>query len=500
MSVTPQTLLPLLGSVWRTVFSDDGQLAAYLAGLSTVEAEVDTALDAAVAAVNRRTTPVYREPNWQRLVLRKTKLNDGAVASYRFGDAAITYGFGISYGDTAPVDGYRFAVPVGLVSVPFIATAPANPGLIWTEGIDYTINGADGYLEFTQDPFTVAEIPLRGVYAADTEAAVDQEIELWLHRPRFDEDNVHKQWGYAVQFRDTNGFTYRDAVNALFDSAVEGASELRFRQFLAAICDVPIADGDETVESIFDSDDCLWIATDRRVYRHHIDATATVAVGDVLAAGQTMTDAMRIDSFGAGTLPAGLTGLSLDLALLSSDTFGGLFFANESLPVAVTTDNFGYTELRFDIGGWPADVDWLFDTLQARGRAADQTLAMLLDRRDNKVGQPTAANLPTRINPAEFVAENVLRSNAVLVRITTDRLGPDALALTKMRMLRRLLPPHATALIELTATALTSTLDADAISDTITPISCGDVQEDTLDPDTILPDTLTARYIDGVCL
>lgn len=500
MAVTPQTLLPLLGSVWRTVFSDEGQLAAYLAGLSAVEAEVDTALTDAIAAVNRRTTPIYRTPRWQSLVLRQTKLNDGSLVAYRFGDADITYGSGISYGATRAVNGFRFSLPTGLVSVPFIATAPANPSLIWTEGIDYTINLDENYIEFAQNPFDVAAIPLRGLYASDNESATDYEIELWLHQPRFDEDNVYKQWGYAAQFRDTNGSNYRDAVNAIFDSAVEGASELRLRQFLSALCDVPIALSTETVESLFTSDGYQWIATDQHVYRHSSNAVATVLVDDTLTPGQTMTDALQIDSFGNGQLPYDLTGLSLDLSLLSHDTFGGLFFVNDNRPVTVTTDDAGYTDLRFEVGGWPADVDWLFDTMQQRGRDAGQTLAMLLDRRTNQTGQPVASNLPATINPAQFVAENVLRNNAVLVRIAVDRLGPAALSLSKLRLLRRLLPPHATVLIELTATALTSTLDASAITDTITPISYGDTQEDELDPVTLLPDVLTARYIDGICL
>lgn len=494
--INADSLYPLLGSNWRLVFKGQAQLLAYLSGLAEAENDVELSLDRAIAAVSRLTSPLLRRQRWHRLSLRESERNVGDLTSYRYGDGAL-YGAGQQYGAQRRISASRFPLPAGLVAAPFAVNRMTSPSLCWVHGIDYTIDVDLKFIEFVANPFDDSLIPQRGLYANGEE--VDRELELWLYRPDYDEDLYYRQWGYVLDLYGASTSNYRDAVNAAWDCLVEGVSTLRMRQFVAAVLDIPISTGDETVQEIFEDHGQLCVATESKIYRYHGESTATVAVGDALQPGQTLTDSLRFDRFGTGQVPYGVTGITLDRPLFGTETFGGIFFPDEAVETVVTTDAYGYTELRFPLGGWPADVDWLFDTLQARGRANGTTPAMLLDRRENKTGQPSASNLPATINPAEFVVENVLRNNASMIRIDANHVGPNALPLSYLRRLPQLIPPHTTALIEFSAAAAADVFDPDDFTDEVTPFCSVTADGDELDPD-LVDDVVTARYIDGVCL
>lgn len=171
----------------------------------------------------------------------------------------------------------------------------------------------------------------------------------------------------------------------------------------------------------------------------------------------------------------------------------------------------GYTFVKFPLGGFPADVDRFFEELHMRGieaaetvkescfytpieyaslevfptrglagriyRAVDTgwqyrwvpsidkppgyyeqivrlppnrklgTLAHFLDKRRQPEGEPTAAHLPTKINPLRFLIENVLRNNVFVIRIDVSALGQNRLGLYNIRHLRQITPPQTAMLV-----------------------------------------------------
>ena len=70
------------------------------------------------------------------------------------------------------------------------------------------------------------------------------------------------------------------------------------------------------------------------------------------------------------------------------------------------------------------------------------TLAHRLDRRVEKIGEPTALALPATINPLQFLVENVLRNNVTVVRVRVSDLGRNALGLHVARFFYKVIPPH----------------------------------------------------------
>jgi hypothetical protein len=172
-----------------------------------------------------------------------------------------------------------------------------------------------------------------------------------------------------------------------------------------------------------------------------------VTPGRIVAAGDALVDTVEVHELNAGVVPAGITTLAIGPGLLAPGYYGDLGFSAAPVPLEVAAGPGRFTKVRFALGGFPADVDRFWDEVHARGVARGQTLAHLLDVRDDPQDEPTAASLPATISPLEFLVENLLRGQTLLVRIRTGGLGPDALGLGSLRLLRRIVPPHVALLV-----------------------------------------------------
>jgi hypothetical protein len=68
-------------------------------------------------------------------------------------------------------------------------------------------------------------------------------------------------------------------------------------------------------------------------------------------------------------------------------------------------------------------------------------LAQLLDRRTPPLAsEPTTATLPATINPAEFLADNLLIGNALLY-VVKSQFATEGLGLSWLRVFRDIVPP-----------------------------------------------------------
>jgi hypothetical protein len=229
---------------------------------------------------------------------------------------------------------------------------------------------------------------------------------------------------------------------------------------LAAIFDIPLVKEErETVEVITLDNHGLFIATDKSVYRFSAPSNPIVAVGDVVEAGDALTDAFEIIDLNRGTVPTGLAALALDSGFTAACFYSDLIFENKEVPLTVDSAHpSGYTYVSFPLSGFPADLRRFFDELHARGiesipetpAECDKTgankrlgtLAHILDRRPNPMDEPQAGDLPPTINPLRFLVENVLRNNTAIVRVRVSRLGKNHLGLYNIRNVRQLLPPY----------------------------------------------------------
>jgi hypothetical protein len=238
---------------------------------------------------------------------------------------------------------------------------------------------------------------------------------------------------------------YKDFINAIFDAFCQGTSVRTQQLALAAAFGVPLAvETTEVVEQIVRDADKLNVITDQHVYQFPLTANAIVSVGQVVKAGDALTDLFQVFELNRGTAlsPAAVSALTVGSGVLAWGFWGDITFENKTTPVIVEPDVDGYTKVSWELGGFPFDVIKFWDDVHAAGVANNQTLAMLLDIRPNPIGQPTAASLPSTINPLQFLADNLLRNNAYIVKVKPGSQLANQLKFVPVEQLRKIQPPQ----------------------------------------------------------
>jgi len=229
----------------------------------------------------------------------------------------------------------------------------------------------------------------------------------------------------------------------------------------------------ETVEVVRDEGYRQLVITDKNVYEFPSAANVIVAVDDVLLAGDEMTDAVQITEL-SGYDPdySFIPALSLDKSFLSGGYFAALTFENQAVDIEyLGQDADGKTVITFRVNGFPADVEAFFEDIQTRGKEAGaETLAELLDTRENPMTQPLPGDLPTQINPLEFIIENTMRNHLTLIKVRTAAIRSDAPGLAIFRHFRNIVPPHTTFLVyveiepEMDIMELTESVDEEVVT------------------------------------
>lgn len=433
------------------MYSGKDLVASLLRARARLAEAADLQAAQAVACESRLRVPPAREELWTEVVLDSADREYGAPAlygdGYRYGES------GLVYGHPAPNSGVFYPAPAGLVEAPSLSNRLADASATLVDGVDYAV--VDGRFRFVVDPAA------SGAFEA-TDVDGSPAVRLWACRARFDRDDLWYRWGFPLGMRLPPVEASRDLLNAVYDAIVQGSTTRSILAAVAAAFGAPFSAAAETVEAVARDRASLWVVTDRAAYRAHGEAVAVVAAGDAVLPLTALTDAAQYHEFRGGSLPGWLTGVTLDAGFFPAGV-GGLTFPNRAVATEVTTEA-GYTRIEWPLDGDPAAVGRFWDAVHAGGVAAGTTLAMLLDTRTVKSGQPTAAALPAEVNPLAFLAANALGSAWVL-RVRPKAVPPDRRALAQkfMSQLRTLIPPQ-TALI--LAVAFDAAADEVRLSDT----------------------------------
>jgi len=441
----PELLLDLLGSFWATTYQGSSLVGDLTSTAGQIAQQTYVQLMELVNSISRFDVPIYHQDNWYGLRILESELNtDSSLlpqyttpASYQYlADAALTY-------STTP-DSTIFAItrPLGLENVKLIFNRMTAPTVELLNGLDYWLTGS--VIVFRDNPFNNPLIAKRE-FLNNEGQIVDRELVLWLYRGLWDWNTVYEQFGYALQLQLRSSEGYKSFLNAIFDALVEGTS-IRTQQFsLAAVYGVPLAiEAAETVETIEKDADKLNIVTDMHVYQFPLSAIPLVRVGDVVHAGESITNLLQIFELNRGSeiSAADIQALTIGTGVLAWGFWGDLTFENTQVPVVVDTDSQGYTKVSWQLGGFPFDVETFWNDVHTAGVQKGQTLANLLDTRENPVGQPTAGMLPSTINPFQFLTNNLLRNNAYLVKVRPGSELINRLDFIPVEQLRKIQPPH----------------------------------------------------------
>jgi len=507
----PLRLLDQLGSFWAATYEGAFQAERYVFGRGRLEQQTEQITQEAIDSVSRFKVPVYGTDLWLQLILKESDLTNVELAASRYGEGRYfgndpDTGLSFQYGVPSPHVGYTFAAPAGLIAAPAIFNRLSDPSLSLLPGLDFTCDRDPVRITFRENPFDNELIPKRNIYQGDQ--VVDREASLWVQRAQIDQGHIFSHFGYVLGLHLPSSRNYRDLVNGLWDGIVEGGHFLAAATVLAAITDAAGVIGEtETVVDIATDSRYLLIITDANVYRYSRNASAVVAVGDVVRRGDQLSGAVTIHEFNRGEVPADLLAITLDRGYLTEAYYDGITFYNKEVALVVDTSDV-FTRVSFELGGWPGDVEQFWDLFHLRGVAAGQTLAHLLDTRTNKVGEPGVSNLPATINPLRFLIENVLRNNAFVVKLRPKQFGPNALPLWTINQLRRIIPPHIgyIVVVQLDVDEDNITMDGPGdetkpgYTEELVPYLASEVVSEDIDPADFVSEEVLMRYIDGICI
>ena len=504
----PSQLLNTVGSYWATTYLGMDFLEDVLKAKANLTSQTWINFMELIASISRFSVPVFHRQNWQAVAVKQSAVNNStaSIPDYEQ-DTSNVYSSTTSqeYGKPLAIKGYfSIEIPGDVARVKNVLSNIANPGVIWTESVDYW-KQKDGLLVFRENPFDNENFPVRDIFK-DGEI-VDKEIVLWLYSGEVDLDNVYEQFGYALELKMQSSEGYRDIINAVLDAFTGGTKSKDLQYAWSAITDVPIVLSEqETVELVTEDSRSTVIVTDKNAYTFKKGSTPLVAAGDVVYAGESLVDTFQIYEFNRGTIPSAVSGLVIGPGFLSLGFFGELTFENKTTPLIVEEDVDGYTKVSWDLGGFSEDVTKFWNDVHTKGVQEGKTLAMYLDVRPEPVGQPTAANLPENVNPLEFLTENFLRYNTFLVKVSAGKLGKDKLPFIPASSLRKIVPPQTAMLVLVELETLSDTVVMDGPPSATEPgyteelsfFPCMVVSETVLAADYV-SENIRLRQISGRC-
>jgi hypothetical protein len=449
-------LLAQLGSFWTRIFKDTKVLQEHLRSSGNEQSQTYLKYLEAVATVSRLTVPIFHTENWYLLTVRESEAED-LPSVYKEGDLVYgpqtgavegrPEGFVQTYGGRDRPDVFQIPLPETMRDAQWtLQNTVVLPSRVWVYGVDYTIDRDRNILRFAKDPFADPAVAIRDVLDSDG-TVTDREIGLWVYRGSFDQEYIWTYFGYVLSIKLKSSEEYKAIVNALWDMYVLGPSLRGFQSFMAAAVGAPtIIDASETVEVVRTEGETKLVVTTTHSYRVPASATVIVSVGDVLKSGDPITDAVQISELcGANPDYSLLTSLAVSPSFTTTEYLCELIFRNEQVALEyLGPDDDGRVMVRFEVSGFPADVELFWEKVHASGKASGATLAELLDQRTNKVGQPPASALPAYVNPLEMVVGNIMRNNLFVIRMNEESFGENAPGSTVLSFLRNVIPPHTT--------------------------------------------------------
>lgn len=438
-------LLNLLGSFWATTYQGNKLIADLSEVAGQVAQQTYAQLMELVNSISRFKVPLFHQDNWYALRFRETELNvDSSLLPHYTTQTSQNYttNNSLAYGQATHTSYFVLAKPRGLTEVKLMFNRLTAPTVELIQGVDYWLE--DTTIIFRDNPFKNKLVAKRDLLS-DKGEIVDKEIVLWLYRGKWEWHTTYKQFGYVLQLQLKSSEGYKQFINAVFDALVGGTSIRTQQLALAAVFGVPLTiETEETVEKIIKDMDKLNIITDQHVYHFPLTAIPIVKEQQQVKAGDSLTDLFQVFEFTQGKQinSQDISALSVGVGLIPCGFYGELVFENVETPVIVELEVDGFTKISWRLGGFPFDADKFWDDTHAAGIAKNQTIAMLLDKREDPIGQPTAAMLPRKINPLQFLTDNVLRNNAYLVKIKSGVSRVARLPFVPSEQLRKIQPPH----------------------------------------------------------
>ena len=434
----PDLLTSLLGSFWKDFLEDDQDLLKSIIEAVTAPFLQNYKLLSFLfrSTCRHKIEPLY-EISWYPLKIKKSQLTyklpqylSNTTYNYSDSNPDIFYGINIENLELS------YKLPDFIRDFNVICNSIHNSSTVLTKGTDFYISTDKHELVFSVDIFSPDDnlFPVKEIKDPSSGEVIDKEITLWLNNVKIDKQFLYNLYGYAVSlYYPKSNENYKNLINSVYDLYLLGSQVDSLQKFISSALDLPLSQFDgETVQDIVVIQNEMQLITDKNVYFLHPLSTLSYNLGDTIpSSGLFLSDTVKIyplyryDFYGSE-----LPGISIDNDLLPSDFKYDLYFENKNYNLEVVNYN-GIFHIRFPIQGHPDDVNKFWQYFYSRA-GSQSTLQLFY----NYYG------ITNVINPMRFICDNILRNNALLIKIKSNLVGKNALGLHYIKYIRNYLPPH----------------------------------------------------------
>ena len=464
-------LLEQLGTFWTNIFQDVNVLQSHLRSDANAQGQVYLGYLETLACVSRLTVPVFHHRYWYLFTMRRSAV-EGQASIYQPNDLQYgpqdgtvpnrPLGFVQTYGGPDQTGIVQAPLPDSLVNIPFtLHNRVVLPSKTLVNGLDFTIDTVAKTITFRDSPFNDPLFVRRDVYDS-AGVKTDEEVALWVYMGDFDLDYVYTQFGYALGIKYSSSQGYKDLLNAIWDMFVLCMSRESLQQFLSAMSGIPfVLETQETIEVVRTEIDRQLIITNQHVYQFELSASLLYTpadVGKIMYHGQPLCTAVLVEELAQhdpnySILPS----IALSRGLLSGGYLADLTFRNADVQLEyLGLDEYNKAVVRFDVSGFPGDVEAFWNAVNTRGVVSGKMLSEYLDTRVDPTTPPLPMNLPSTINPLEFILSNLMRNNLFVIRVRYQDFADNVPGLGAFQFLRDIIPPHTTYIVfvDLTTTEM----------------------------------------------
>lgn len=495
-------LRELLGSFWQFFYKDDQeQVLAWLSAMGeTLSLEAQQCQQALLFIASRYRCPparqVYCLP-W------RVAFDEISREPRRYSDRGLFYGgAGVVYRNDSD-DGY-FCIPVpsscryvGMIT----NSLGFRPDVVWLEGVDFIFHA------YPQPRILLRFDPRLEDWKFPRKVHINRPaVVLYLWNVATENRVLTEHWGRLLDLRPSRvSRSYGELVQAVLDGWAGGSSEEVILRLLSALMGVPLARAEERVIALSRDTSAKLVITDKSVYRVPLFSDILVSENDLLRPGDMLCDVIRVWSLGAGKIPTGvLDGLYLGAGFIRSPQYGGVFFPNKEVDITWSRQS-GKWEARWVLEGDSRAIEQFWSDVRQREAKLGVSLAQLLTGRQDADELPRQL-LPAKVNPSEWIIENLLRFHLVLVSVKLGTLdlpwpwegyppalsGPDVWSL-----LRNLLPPWESVLLIFELSRY-DTITADLYASEQYDLEYGSTAGDSIDSDSA-QERVAISYLDEEC-
>jgi len=386
-----------MGSFWQEKFEDREVVKTLVGAMQDQFNAADITLKEAIATqTSVAQAPLYHTELWYRVFIRQADLTEEHPNTPFYSEENGFYGSGMVYGQGVPTL-WTWSVPQSLVNPNCAANAIENP--TWVGYVNQAFFYYKGLLGFRLNPFLDPRFTV-----IETEQGPG--IEIWLYCSEWDTKTIGKQYGGPLGIPMLSSTeSYRKLCEGAWEARIRGPSDSSLYKVIAGASGVPLCETDgEIVEAITTAPNGDHVVvTDKLAYRFPKSHLVTVTIGQVLAEGQELTDALKVRH--PASMRSGDDDITVPPGFFNQDARAqeSIRFPNRRVPVIPGgLDAGGNREISFELHGQGADLK-----KYRRATTAAQIYKLFDTRGPQAVSVPTAAQIKADVNPAiDLVAKH----------------------------------------------------------------------------------------------